>query len=344
MRSKLSGLHKKLGLYLGIALLLQAVAGVAVVFKPELEAVPPASAQPLAISIEAARKNAETATGQQAVRIDFPTQETEIYLVRVADKMRGVQLVQIAAGDGRILRHEPLLNYPLEAILKFHQTWFTGDSAVWLLSFVGLTGFALALSGLYIWWARLQRRSKAFAIIGKPWTLPFWFSLHKTTGAFAFVLIAVMTFTGTLAALRGHIQPLIRQVPLPSLSTARHIETMQRPRLDDLVSRAARAVPDMAPTDIRLANNVTLVVMRGEKSFITGRVWFDSSSGEILRVQDAQNATWDVVFYDFILRLHDGTIAGLPGRLLVATSGIALIVLYASGFSLYFVRRSARRK
>ncbi|MBI1262142.1 MAG: hypothetical protein GC184_10495 [Rhizobiales bacterium] len=346
MRPSLVWLHKQAGLFIGGALLLQAMAGVVIVFKHELEAPKTLPVSDHIISIDEAFASATAASDLPIIRIDFPASSKDVYRMRMMGTDQVPHLLEVSASDGHVVSQSLMLAHPLEFMLHFHQTWFADGLSTVLLTTIGLVGFFLSLSGLYLWWPRQHKILQALRIRGPVFTPPFWFSFHKSIGALACLIVAMLSITGALSALRGTVQPLIKQAP--DIVAFDHApEDQGSPiSLDSMVKTATTAVHNMTATDMRLYKDVTLVVLRGDDSFITGRVWIDTYSGALIRAQDARNATWDVVLYDFILRLHDGDIAGLGGRIIVALGGLSLILLFLSGFSLYLGRRRAavRRK
>lgn len=71
----------------------------------------------------------------------------------------------------------------------------------------------------------------------------------------------------------------------------------------------------------------------------------DQYSGATLRIEDSRLAPLGVGLLDqWTLPVHTGEIAGLPGRILMCLTGLAPLVLFATGLVMWRNRcRAARR-
>jgi uncharacterized iron-regulated membrane protein len=231
-----------------------------------------------------------------------------------------------------------LTSYPLELLSQLHVNWLLGDSLFTLPIALGL--LFLIVGGLVLWWPR-----QVLGIFGTPSTPAFWLSIHRMAGVIAVLILLFPAISGLLLAVRGPAEAwLTGQLPLPA-HTGRG--TGEPVVLQKLLDTAASAIPDMTPVDIRPGRNLVLVVLKSPDSVITGRIWFDAKSGALLHVQDARNAPWPVAFYDFLLRLHEGLLGGLAGRLTVFCIGLAVAAQGLTGGIVYVMRwtqQSANRR
>jgi uncharacterized iron-regulated membrane protein len=73
-------------------------------------------------------------------------------------------------------------------------------------------------------------------------------------------------------------------------------------------------------------------------------VGVDRYSGRVLQIQDRDDFTAGERLIEWLFPLHCGEAFGLPGRALVALTGLAPLALYVTGFLRWRQKRRARRK
>ena len=74
-------------------------------------------------------------------------------------------------------------------------------------------------------------------------------------------------------------------------------------------------------------------------------VFVNRYTGAIIRVSSPQALTpTRMISADFLITLHSGAVAGLPGRLIMFIAGLVFAVLFASGLATWVIRRSSREK
>jgi vanillate O-demethylase ferredoxin subunit len=219
--------------------------------------------------------------------------------------------------------------YPLELLSQLHMNWLLGDSLFALP--IALALLFLIASGLVLCWPR-----QALGIRGARSTPLFWLSTHRTIGVIAALFLLLPAISGTLLAGRGPAQAWLADNPPVSAHTGGG--AIRRVGLQKLLDTAASAIPDMTPVDIRPGRDAVLVVLKSPNTFITGRVWLDAKSGALLRVQNAQNAPRLIAFYDFLLRLHEGLLGGVAGRLVMFCIGLVVAAQSLTGGIVYAMR------
>ena len=73
-------------------------------------------------------------------------------------------------------------------------------------------------------------------------------------------------------------------------------------------------------------------------------VFVNRYNGEIIRVSSPQAMTpIRMISADFLITLHSGAIAGLPGRLIMFIAGLGFAVLFFSGLATWVMRRTSRK-
>ncbi len=86
---------------------------------------------------------------------------------------------------------------------ELHAHLLAGDTGTAVNGFVGLTTVALSVTGLVVWWPGLPRWTFGFRYLrGAGWKRQTY-DLHKVTGFYASVAMAVVAFTGAYFAFPG---------------------------------------------------------------------------------------------------------------------------------------------
>jgi len=123
----------------------------------------------------------------------------------------------------------------------------------------------------------------------------------------------------------------------------------ERPTIDQLLAAADRALPDETTNQFVFpasARSSVRVVKSGSRGYGRSTVYLDQYSGAVLRADDFNAAAPAERAHAINLALHTGTIAGLPGQLIMAVSSAALVLLAISGVAHWSrtLARQPRRK
>ncbi len=153
------------------------------------------------------------------------------------------------------------------------------------------------------------------------------FKIHRVVGIWVATVLVITAVTGALLVLRGYLRP----APPPCV-----VAVGEPLGLEALMARAVALGPDELVTDITLP----------DESGSPYRFYFDddaetvvylASDGALVDKRETANGLTRWLF-----RLHTGEIAGPPGETLVFASGLALLVLTASGLLMSVTRRKVR--
>ncbi len=154
------------------------------------------------------------------------------------------------------------------------------------------------------------------------------FKVHQAVGLAAATVLVITALTGLLLVLRGYLG----HGPPPAAPV------VERPLgIEALMARAAAAGPDEPITDIALPGEPT----RPYQFFFDDdaeTIVYLAGDGTVVGTRETAGGLTRWLF-----RLHTGEIAGTPGEALVFASGVALLVLTASGLWMIAARRRARR-
>jgi uncharacterized iron-regulated membrane protein len=223
--------------------------------------------------------------------------------------------------------------------------------------FLGLLLFISALTGLYLWWPRWGKFTKAVTIKPGASLERFYFDLHKTTGFYSSIILLILAFTGFSFSYGDYIKPLIRSF---SNVKEKHLE---EPEVKSVVIgntkplSIARAVaisgtifPDAELRGVETPNGEEGVYVITKKQsgeanhrWSRSKVWIDQYNGKVLAVQDPNKFTAGETFLNLMWPLHSGEAFGLAGRILWCVIGLVPLVLYVTGLLRWLQKRKAKR-
>ncbi len=77
-----------------------------------------------------------------------------------------------------------------------------------------------------------------------------------------------------------------------------------------------------------------------------GSPWFffDGADGRLLRADTPGRGTVGEIFEQLQYPIHGGTIAGLPGRIVICVTGLVIFMLSVTGIVIWWKKRAARRR
>ena len=251
--------------------------------------------------------------------------------------------------SGQILGSRDQTNALLPWLYRLHQDLLL--KPYWGEELVGVSGMALALSalsGLWLWWPKPSRFLKAVTVRrGQNFFRTQW-DLHNALGFWTSLILLLVALSGTALvfpkAARFTLWPLSPQDLKPKPVVHAQAVPAEDPEAILRVARAHR--PGDVPLVLGLPTarlNTWRVAMRpghyhGTVGGLT-QLWIDPWTLQV--VQEKSSAQWTAG--DLILAhqfpLHNGSLLGEPGRILVFLSGLAFPLLGMSGAYLWWHKR-----
>lgn len=253
-------------------------------------------------------------------------------------------MVWLSPDGSRIIRRDYWGEYAVTFIYDLHYRLLLGETGGTVLGWSGFALLAMLLSGIWAWWPRGSWRK---ALRFKPAApvqrrLRDW---HKLAGLSGAVCLLILTVTGIMLELPNESDAALRSIGL-AVDHAPHVHEN-----DGSTARAAVIPPSWAvgvaakalpgarlawietPSAHQGAYRMRMQVP-GDPSyrFPHSFVWVDGSTGKLLAVQDARKASAGSTINNWIHPVHDGSVGGLFGRVLVAISGLFPLVLFATGW------------
>jgi uncharacterized iron-regulated membrane protein len=353
LRKLFHGMHKWLGLSIGLLFALLGMTGSLLTFYPELQlalhpeiaASSPGTALNLGSIVDALRQAEPARHG--AWRIELPRQDnapvTARYYKPAETAHRGFAplIVTIDPANLSISSRHFWGDDFFTWIYDLHYSLLLGDNGKTLLGAGSIFIAALLLIGLYLWWPHPGHWLGALAIKpGAVWKRRVY-DLHVKPGVYGLLLTLTLTLSGLLLVVPGWFTPAIDSLsPLTPYFRASPAPTQDRPQIsaDEAANIALGRFP---AADIRWIETPSddIAVWRiqlrqdGEPSrrFPRTNVWIDAHSGQILAIRNPrQNSAGDTLM-DWLHPLHNGEAFGLTGRIIVFLCGFLPLLALVTG-------------
>lgn len=250
--------------------------------------------------------------------------------------------------DGtRIVRAEPWGGYLMSWLYQLHMALLAGDLGGRVVGWSGVAMLLLLVSGIAAWWPRGSWR-KALAFKRDAAPIRRLRDLHKLSGLWSMALLFVLVATGVLLALPAVTQALLAPATIPAPRSAgggdRQIAIIQA------LDAAHRALPDgrIVFIDMPGAGDAPIRVrsqVPGDphRRFPDSYVFIDQFSGRVLAVHDVRRAGTGTALSSWVRTLHDGTVGGMPTRILAVLIGFVPTILLATGILHWLRRRKVAR-
>lgn len=242
----------------------------------------------------------------------------------------------------------------LPTLFHLHRYLLAGEVGKTIIGISGLLMFAIAVSGLVLWFPTLNRKAlwQALRVSHRGSWPRFHFSLHRASGFLIAPFLIVQGFSGWYFNLPTWVVPMVGKVMTVTapdkpanqptargtpLSPGQAVAVAQRLYPDARVSRIGLPATPSAPYEIRVRQRAE--IRQGDGAT---RITIDAYSGKVLRVRDPLRAPSGDTFLNWQFALHSGEAFGMPGRVLLSCLGILPLLFAITGLSIWLNRR--RRK
>jgi len=239
-------------------------------------------------------------------------------------------------------------------IFKLHYALLSGSAGVTLVGAMAVLLFIGCLSGLILWWPLDRKWRRALTIKGSAGGVRLNHDIHQASGFyFTPVLIAVIV-SGIYFNLPDEFRWLVERFsPLTPEVQKSGIPERQilGISVDTLLSQTSSAKSgaqlgslSFNGTEWRVITACYRNVPELSGHFVPTRCHvLDRLNGELLQIQDPQNATAGDVFIQWQWPLHSGQALGWTGRILVFICGLLCALLFVTGLLRWNHRRLARK-
>lgn len=348
-------LHLVLGVAGGLVIATLAFTGAMMAFEPQIlelvdhkanvvqsvPGVPRLTAQELLDRAKA--KYPEKRSGGLVLSSD----PTEPVLVQVA----GAHALSIHPQTGEIVGERTPSNF-FTKMLLLHIRLSAGKTGGWIITVSNVFFLLLCVTGLYLWWPKTWAvvRNVArfnFKLKGNA----FHWNLHNVAGFWALAVLLVITTTGLIMSytwasdliytLTGSAKPQ----PAPVVKLA---PDAPRYPINEAVIQADKIAPGWQTLAVLVpgqrSGTYTLIVREaGAGESERSRLYLHGGTGEVLRWEPYKDYSLGRKLRTFVLPLHQGSIAGLSGRILAFTACFAALTLVVTGYVLTWKRFAAWR-
>lgn len=261
-------------------------------------------------------------------------------------------MVWFSPDGSEVLRAEPWGGYLMSWLYELHMHLLAGETGRQIVGWSGVATLVLLLSGIIAWWPRGSWRKE---LVFKRGAAPIrrLRDLHKHFGLWSSLLLAVLTGTGVLLALPDvKTQVIGAMIATPDTVPAPRSTTREGTQISiaSALAAAHRALPDarLAFIDVPPAGDKPFrmrMQVPGDphRRFPGSFVFVDPYSGRVLAVHDIRRGNAGTTVSAWIRTLHDGSVGGIPARILAALLGLVPAVLCATGLFHWLRRRRAPR-
>ena len=373
-------LHLYAGLWFGTLFVLLGLTGSAIAWMPELDAYlnpsllqasNPAPGQvfqvtPRTLQMVVERLAADPVYGKPS-QINPPADARDVYMAsyRQAGKpspLRQAIVRQVMVDPytlqvkgerdwGRFGLTRPLL---MSGMFHLHRYLLSGEVGKTITGISGVMLLLMAISGIYLWWPRLQWTAIRRALTvshGGSWPR-FNYSLHKAAGFFAAPVLAVLAFSGIYFNLPQLVVPLVDLVSTvpdtANLKNAQHdgavldagqaMAAAQQLYPQARVSRIVLPPKQDQPYEIRVRQPDEIAQGDGAT-----RITLDARSGQALRIRDPLTAPYGERFLGWQFPLHSGQAFGVGGRTFITAFGLMPLLFMLTGTLVWWKRRRRRK-
>lgn len=371
LRQWLTRLHRWSGLVVMLLLFIASVTGVWLVFRQEIDRslnsklriVQPGatrlSEDEIVVLVEKQFPDAMVSLVQFPQR---PDDAVSLSLTARSKATRGrFEAVYVNQYTGEILgqrntRRGGVTRANLDSlILGVHFTLLAGEWGRWGMGVAALVWLITNLIGLALSWPSLWLRVRSWIPIlsarMKGGAYKVNYDLHRAGGIWLLPVLTVLAFTSVALNLPSILRPVVLAFsPLSRQPSGTRVSPDDAVVTFDQADAAVRKAFPEAKT-----NNIFRDLANGRHS-----VYFhlpedanpqgddfalvDLKTGEITAVRRPAHGTGGDHFMAYLFPLHTGGALGWTGRMLVALSGVVMVVLNATGLYVWWVKWRMRRR
>lgn len=358
VRRVIFNLHLYTGLAAGLLLVLSGLTGSLLVFREEIEGLvypelmktaPRDERVPLQAVLEAVGR---AYPQDRPFSIRMPRTPQQTYVVR----MNGAHDLFVYADpySGKVLGAHRQEDTFMGWIGLLHTELLSGERGETILGIGAVLLVCMGMTGIILWWPRHGKISPGFKIQWSAHWKKVNFDLHRASGIYAALFLLITAFTGVSLVFNKSVVGLINVV---TQSPARPAPPLSEPpragvptsSLDALLQQADHILPTATITWINFPQTpqAPWVVRKKlpQESHPNGRnfIYFDQYTDRVLQVENTATAPLGTRIYNVLYPIHIGVIGGIPTRILQVIIGLALPVLFITGFVMWKNRRKVKR-
>jgi uncharacterized iron-regulated membrane protein len=237
-------------------------------------------------------------------------------------------------------------------LFDFHHHLFSGETGDWVIGIAALCGLFFVLTGFILWWR--TRRTFEWRLWPARMSRPAIVRHHRDLGIIVAPLLLLSLVTGAVLVFRPMAALLFGPGAPAQIDKAlappppRNAGPAGRLDWAGMIMTARARFPDAEVRSLSLPRKkgglITLRMRRPQEWLPNGRttLWFAADSGMLVAARDAATLPTAVKGYNLLYPLHAAKVGGLPFRLLMTLSGLALTLLGSLTVWTFWFRRPAR--
>lgn len=356
MRNYFLPVHRWTGLTVGLVIVLMALTGAGIVFRPQLE--PVLNSELLTVASCTERVTLDTLTanaqaGRPAAKLDYirlvAGEPGAARMPAAAVRFTDQTFVYLDPCSGDVLGERHRYGGLLGTIEQVHRfrfmpngSWITGTCA--LLFAVLLVG-----GGLYLWLPSALRGLKSsFAVGARPSGAARMSGWHRRVGVFASLIVLASVLTGLPQAFEWYkaaLYALAGSSMHASTPRSALLPGVARLPVETLWQRAQQLVPQPRemlmhyPVKPRAPVDLYLIERDAPHPNARSMLYLDAYSGKVLEFTPYAASSAGHKLYFWTLSLHTGLVGGLAGQLLLLAGALSVPVLAWTGTAGYLRRR-----
>lgn len=351
----LLSVHRWIGIPLALLMVVQALTGMALVFRDELEPIVHPELRVEAsgprVPVQALIDTAQNAHPEATVsRVEVPQSAAQAVLLKLQDD--GHQRLVAVDPYRNVIVHDGFADaWPLEWIFMIHYELLAGPSGEQIVAIEGALLLLLAITGPIVWWPAGGRLRQGFRVKLDATADLRWRTLHRAVGAGAAAFLIVMAVTGALMVWKDPLRAVLR--PVATVQIKPVVKVAERPGValmpvDAMVAKA-QLLYDAPLRQVRFAQDRRFVGIYLDRTDTVRpdamtQVYFDGYTGAELGryVPGTLSAATEVI--DWFYTVHTGVWGGLFGRVLAIVVGVVLVGLSITGVWLWWTRTAKKRR
>jgi uncharacterized iron-regulated membrane protein len=248
-------------------------------------------------------------------------------------------------------------------IYSFHHTLSMGKTGVFILGIIALIWFFDCFVGMYLAWPRpyWPAIQQAFTVKWRNGFSRLNYDFHRANGLWFWIILLVLAFSSVAMNLTKEVfKPVVSVFsPLSPFVT----QTLPKRAVDEKLplnlsvdQAIERAIGHLAAQGIpATAGAVSINQSKGYyqvrlytprnimKDHAGTRIYVSGDTGEILGSELPNTGTAGDILYDWQFPLHSGRAFGLPGRIIICLTGIAVVVLSITGVIIWWRKQFPKK-
>ena len=344
-------IHQVLGLCAAVFWLIQALTGVLLTFRQEIDnALVPGPRSPVDTAALGRRIESIQQAGGHVASLWVTNFPVDRFDLRYTDA-GGVERRMRVDGAGHDLR-DGLEDAPFgnggffRSLTTIHTTLLLGAAGEWVVAASGLLLISNLIFGLKLAWPRAGRWKQALAWPSARHATARVYGIHRALGLWIAIPLLVVFAAGFALCFDDGLESalgVVRPPPSNVASAAPGAGISPARALDIALARypgstlTALSMPTAGHAWYRVRVRAPGEVKR---MYGTTTVFLGAATGAVLVEYRASSAPYARFLYDAIYPLHTGEMGGLVGRALLAVLGVALLSMGVFGIRLWLARRA----